>query len=218
MGLVAGEIANSVSHGVGLIGALVAAPFLVIGAARYRDAIFLASVILFLVSVIALYSSSTVFHALPHGPGKDALKVIENSAIFALIAGTYSPFCLGILRSGSGWLLFGVIWVLALTGIVLKSTDALNYTPLATTLYLGMGWMALLMLPGLRVSMPRSGLVWIVAGGLAYTGGVVFFVMDGAWFLNHMIWHLFVMLGTTCHWIAIHEYGCPPTASNPERN
>lgn len=211
MGLVAEEIANSASHGVGLIAALMAAPLLVIGAARWRDAIFLASVVLFLVSVIALYSSSTVLHALPHGPVKDAMKVIERSAIFALIAGTYTPFCLGILRSGSGWLLFGMIWILALAGIVLKSTDALNYTPLATTLYLVMGWMALLMLPGLLVSMPRSGLAWIAAGGLAYTSGVVFFIMDAAWFLNHMIWHLFVMLGTACHWIAIHGYGRPPS-------
>lgn len=213
----AGEIASSLSHGVGLAAALIAAPFLVSRAARCKDPVFVIGVVLFLASVIALYSSSTIFHALPQGRAKHAWKVIEHSAIFALIAGSYTPFCLGVLRRGPGWLLFGMIWMLALIGIVLKSTDALNDTPLSTMLYLGMGWMALLMLPGLLRSMPRAGIVWIVAGGLAYSSGVVFFVLDEAWFLNHMIWHLFVILGTACHWVAIYRYALPLPPANTER-
>lgn len=206
MGPVVEEIVNAMSHGAGLTAALIAAPFLIIHAARCQDSIFIGSVVLFQISVIALYFSSTIFHALPDGPEKHTLQLIEHSAIFALIAGTFTPFSLGALRGGSGWLVFCLIWALALTGILLKSLDALNHPPLSTALYVAMGWLALLILPGLLRSMPRQGIVWIVAGGLAYSVGVVFFVMDEALFLGHMIWHLFVILGTVCHWIAIYQY------------
>src|SRR3989338_1731583 len=138
------EIANSFSHGIGLVAALVGTPFLIVHAARHGDAGFIVGTSVFSVTMIFLYLASTLYHVLPMGRIKGVFRVIEHSAIFLLIAGTYTPFTLGVLRGAWGWTLFGVVWGLAVLGVTLKSVGGIQYPRLSTTLYVGMGWLALI--------------------------------------------------------------------------
>lgn len=200
------EIANSISHGTGLVAALVATPFLISHAVRGGDTGYIAGTSLFAASMVLLYLASTLYHSLPHGKPKRIFQVIEHSAIFVLIAGTYSPFTLGILRGGWGWTIFGLIWGLAIVGVVLKTLDRLFHPIASTGLYLLMGWLILIAINPLTSLVPASGLLWLGAGGLAYTIGVVFFAADSRIKYGHFIWHLFVMAGTTCHYFAVLWY------------
>ena len=204
------EIANSVSHGVGLILALAAIPFLLAAAARRGDAGTLVGTVLFSISVTLLYLASTLFHALPPGAGKGVFQVIEHAAIYVLIAGTYSPFTLGVLRGTVGWTLFALVWGVAVAGTVLKAVNGLAHPALSTALYLAMGWVAIGALPAVLTKVPRRGVLWLVAGGLAYSVGVIFFVLDDRLAYGHLVWHLFVILGTACHFAAVHGYAARP--------
>lgn len=197
------EIANSVSHGVGLVATLIATPFLIMHTVRHADAALVAGASLFAVTMMLLYLSSTLYHALPQGKAKHVFKIIEHSAIYLLIAGTYTPFTLGVLRGPWGWTLFGVIWGLAVMGVILKVFDKMHNPIISTSLYLLMGWLILIAVYPLYTRMPALGLLWLVAGGVAYTVGVFFFMMDSRLRYGHFIWHLFVMVGTACHYIAI---------------
>jgi len=132
--------------------------------------------------------------------------VLDHSAIYLLIAGTYTPFALGALRGPWGWTLFGLVWGLALLGVGLKASKRLNRPALSTGLYLTMGWIVVIAVKPLLELVPTGGLWWLVAGGLAYTGGVVFFVFDNRWRYSHFIWHLFVLAGTVCHFFAVFWY------------
>src|SRR4249920_3811287 len=138
------EIANSVSHGVGFLLALVATPFLVVAAARRGDSAAIVGASVFAATTAVLYLASTLYHALPRNKAKHVFRVIDHSAIFLLIAGTYTPFTLGVLRGTWGWTLFGLVWSLAILGIVLKSVGGIGYPRLSTALYVGMGWLALI--------------------------------------------------------------------------
>lgn len=200
------EIANSVSHGVGLAAALAAAPFLIAHAARRRDTGFIVGASVFAASTILLYLASTLFHALPVGEAKRVFQVLEHSAIFVLIAGTYTPFTLGVLRGRVGWTLLATVWSLAAGGVILKSVNGIAYPALSTGLYLLMGWVALAALPPIMARVPWRGLLWLVAGGVAYTVGVAFFVIDDVLPYGHLIWHLFVIAGTACHFVAVRSY------------
>lgn len=201
------EIANSVSHGIGLVAALVGTPFLIMRAAQYEDTGFIVGVSLFATTMILLYLASTLYHALPRGKGKRVFKIIEHSAIFLLIAGTYTPFSLGVLRGAWGWSLIGVIWSLAAIGVAMKASDKMHNPIISTSLYLLMGWLILVAIYPMYTRLPSSGLLWLVAGGVAYTIGVFFFATDSRLRYGHFIWHLFVMAGTTCHYFAVLWYG-----------
>jgi hemolysin III len=200
------EIANSISHGVGLGLALAGTPFLILYAARHESVEFLVAASVFCATGIFLYLASTIYHALPMGSTKQIFRTIEQSGIFLLIAGTYTPFTLGVLHGTLGWTLFGVIWSLAATGVMLKIIYKASHPNLFTALYLLMGWFIVIAIIPLLERMPSAGFIWLLAGGLSYTFGVVFFVLDSRLKYAHLVWHLFVIAGTVCHYFAILKY------------
>ena len=196
------ELANSISHGIGLVAALIGAPILLL-AAFQRDAAFFAGTIVFTLTMSMLYLGSTLYHAWPQTRAKSVLQVVDHSAIFLLIAGTYTPFTLGPLRGRWGSIMLGVVWTLAIFGVVMKTVrGTARHRRLAICLYLGMGWLALVVVRPLVLAVPFSALLWLVAGGIAYTAGVVFFLNERARY-NHFIWHLFVLAGSACHFAAV---------------
>jgi hemolysin III len=200
------EIANSISHGIGLAAALIGTPFLIKQAARHGDVGFVVGTSLFSATAIFLYLASTLYHALPVGKTKRVFRILEHSAIFLLIAGTYTPFTLGVLHGSWGWILLTTIWTLAAVGVVLKVFYGTSFPILSTALYLLMGWMVVIAADLLIARMPTPGLLWLIAGGLSYTLGVVFFALDSRLRYAHLIWHLFVLAGTTCHYFAVLWY------------
>jgi hemolysin III len=194
-----------VSHGVGLAAALAAAPFLVLAAARRDGWTGTVGASVFAGTVVLLYLASTLYHALPSHKTKHVFRAIDHSAIFLLIAGTYTPFTLGVLRGAWGWTLFSLVWSLAVLGVTLKAVGGIRYPRLSTTLYLGMGWLALIAIRPLWLRLPVSGWLWLVAGGLAYTVGVAFYAAERMRY-GHFVWHLFVLTGTVCHFFAVLWY------------
>ncbi len=202
------EVANSVSHGVGFVAAAVGAPFLlgsVAGSGRIMEVVAAA---VFVGTVLLAYLASTLYHAFPWPRAKAALRKLDHASIFLLIAGSYTPFTLGVLRGGWGWTLFGTIWTLALAGVLLKAFGGLRFPRLSLALYLGMGWLALVAIVPLVQSLPPAGLAWLVGGGVAYTAGVIFYAMDRFPYW-HFIWHLFVLAGTVCHFVAVAGWALP---------
>ncbi|MFH1816168.1 MAG: hemolysin III family protein [Pseudomonadota bacterium] len=200
------EIANSSSHAVGLLAALIGTPVLVVHAARQGDAAFIVGVIIFAATVLLLYLASTLYHALPAGKAKRVFRVLDHSSIFLLIAGTYAPFSLGVLRGAWGWTLFGLVWSIAVAGIVFKAVGKASHPVLSTGLYLLMGWLVVIAVDPMVTRVPLSGLLWLLAGGVFYTAGVVFHATDSRLQYGHFAWHLFVMAGTTCHYFAVLWY------------
>ncbi|HPG61852.1 MAG TPA: hemolysin III family protein [Casimicrobium sp.] len=199
------EIANSISHGVGLIAAIVAFPFVVMAAAARGSTSGIIAASIFATTMVLLYLSSTIFHALPEGRAKRVFQVLDHAAIFLLIAGTYTPFTLGVLRGVWGWTLFGIVWSVAAVGIVLKSIGGVRYNTISTWAYLAMGWVVVIAAERLWTLMPAWGLFWLFAGGLAYTLGAVFFLLERIRYF-HFAWHLFVVAGTACHVVAVVAY------------
>ena len=169
------ELANSLSHGLALVAALMGGPYLIVQAARRADAAFVVGTSLFCATIVVLYLASTLYHALPAGRAKRVFRVIDHSSIFLLIAGSYTPFTLGVLRGAWGWSLFGVVWGLALAGIVLKSVGKASHPIFSTGLYLLMGWLVVVAVDPLFAKVPAAGLLWLLAGGLFYTAGVAFY-------------------------------------------
>jgi hemolysin III len=200
------EIANSVSHGLGLALALFGTPFLLMATAKRADGLSIAAAAVFGVSMMLLYGASMMYHALPHNRAKRVFKVLDHSAIYLLIAGTYTPFMLGVMRGPWGWALLAMVWGLAILGVVLKSMNRMSHPYASTGLYLLMGWLVLVAIKPLVATLPPAGLWWLVAGGLAYTAGVIFYVGDSKWRYGHFVWHLFVLAGTVCHFVAVYGY------------
>jgi hemolysin III len=198
------EIANSISHGVGAIASLGGAAVLIVAAARKGDPLMDAGVSIFAASMVLLYLTSMIYHFLPQGRAKRLFLIFDHIAIFLLIAGTYTPFALGVLRGGLGWWFLGLIWLVGLFGIITKLIPKLRYSKLSLILYLIMGWLAVLVIRPLYQNLPFHGFLWLVAGGLAYTGGVIFYVAKPRY--SHFVWHLFTMAGTICHFFAILWY------------
>ena len=157
-------------------------------------------------SAILLYLASTLYHAIPQPRIKDILRLLDHAAIFLLIAGTYTPITLGVLHGGWGWTLFGLIWGLALAGLIFKALVGVRFPRLSTLLYVAMGWVVVIAIRPLWLHMAAGGLIWLAAGGLAYSLGVVFFVLDEKVRYGHFIWHLFVLAGTACHFFAVLFY------------
>jgi len=199
------EIANSVSHGIALLAAIVSVPFLITSARKLSTASFIGTLV-FAMTMVLLYLTSTVYHALPVGRAKSVFLKLDYGAIYLFIAGSYTPFALGALGGGWGWTLFGLVWSLALIGITLKAFDRLSHPWLSTGLYLAMGWLVVIAAVPLIERVPLPGILWLVAGGLAYTVGVVFFVLDSRFRYSHAVWHGFVAAGTGCHLFAVMGY------------
>ncbi|HEX7530181.1 MAG TPA: hemolysin III family protein [Pyrinomonadaceae bacterium] len=199
------EIANSISHGIGLVLAVIATPILVIAAVRYGSAWNMIGVSVFAASMVTLYFSSTLYHALTHGGAKRVFRMLDHSAIFLLIAGTYTPFTLGVLRGPWGWTLFGLVWSLAIIGLITKAVFGHRFPWLSVVLYLTMGWLIVIAAPQVMHRVPLAGLAWIIAGGIAYTGGVGFYAAHRVRYA-HFAWHLFVIVGTVCHFFAVLWY------------
>jgi len=199
------EIANSVSHGVGLLLALAAFPVLVTAAYRRGDAVEIAGAGVFATTVVLLYLTSTLFHAFPHSRAKRVFQVLDHSAIYLLIAGTYTPFTLGVLHGAWGWILFGLVWGMAVAGILLKAIGGIRYNTLSTMVYLAMGWLVLIAADKVWALVPAWGIFWLFAGGVAYTLGAVFFLAERIRYF-HFVWHLFVIAGTGCHFVAVFWY------------
>lgn len=200
------EVANSLSHGFGLLAALVSAPILIYATANRGSVAHIVGACVFSLTMALLYLSSTLYHAVPHSRAKRVLAKVDHCAIYLFIAGSYTPFALGVLNGAWGWSLFGAIWALAAFGLVMKISDRLSHPLLSTGLYLAMGWLVLVAAVPLLERVSVNGVMWLVAGGLAYTGGVVFFLTDSRVRFGHFIWHLFVMTGTACHYFAVLWY------------
>jgi len=196
------ELANALSHGVGLLLAVASLPILVHHAALNGGAADVAAASLFAGTAIVLYLVSTLYHALPAGKAKLWLNRLDHASIYLFIAGSYMPFLLGVLRGAWGWSLFGVVWGAAALGVTAKLLDRLKHPLWSTGLYVAMGWVALVAAAPLVERMSSAGLVWLVAGGLSYTAGAVVFLFDSKVRYAHFVWHLFVLGGSTCHFFA----------------
>lgn len=203
------EIANSISHGMALLAAVIAAPFLVMASVRNGDAIDIAAASVFAATMVLLYLTSMLYHALPAARlvrAKGIFQILDHGAIYLLIAGTYTPFTLGVLRGPWGWTLFGLVWAMALVGVAVKAMAGIRYPRVSTALYVAMGWIALIAIKPMLELIPNWGLFWLVAGGLFYTLGVGFFATDSRLRYGHFVWHLFVAAGTACHFVAVLGY------------
>jgi len=199
------EVANSISHGLGLLLAVVAVPILVLAAIKAGSAHFIVGVSVFGGTMVMLYLASTLYHSLTHDAAKRFFRLFDHSAIFLLIAGTYTPFALGVLRGPWGWSLLAIVWSLAIVGITLKIRKRTRHSRISIVLYVLMGWLAVVAIKPIVMLIPVPGIVLILAGGLAYTGGLAFFAAQRIRY-NHFIWHLFVIAGTTCHFFAVLWY------------
>jgi len=176
-----------------------------VGGALHQGAASVAGAVVFGVSAALLYFTSTLYHAIPASRAKRVLRVVDHGAIYVLIAGTYTPFTLGVLRGPWGWTLFGLIWGLAALGIVLKAMGGIRYPRLSLALYLAMGWLVVVAARPLWQLVPAWGLFWLAAGGVAYTAGVGFYAASRLPY-RHFVWHLFVLAGTACHAVAVLRY------------
>lgn len=199
------EIANSISHGLGVVAVIIAAPFLIIHAIHHGSVWEIVGTSIFIGCASLLYIGSTLYHAIPHPRARRVFHVLDHSGIFLLIAGTYTPFTLGVLRGPWGWTLFGTIWALAIGGIVLKSLGLLYHRTLSNLLYVGMGLLIMIAARPLWIQASPWVLVWLAAGGVAYIGGIGFFNAKHIRY-SHFVWHLFVIAGTALHIVAIIKY------------
>ena len=198
------ELANSISHGLGLVAIMIATPFLIVHAVDSGNTGYLVGSIVFATSMILLYLGSTLYHAIPHGKVKKGFQVIDHSMIFFLIAGTYTPFTLGVLDTGWGWTLFGITWGLAILGIGLKIVGgALSRPIFDNVLYLVMGWIIVIAIDPLMSNLSEMSLIWLVTGGISYSLGMVFYLTDHRLAYGHFFWHLFVLGGSVCHFFAV---------------
>jgi hemolysin III len=188
---------------VGFIAALIGAPILLLAAFQRGGTGFFIGTVVFAATMLWLYLGSTLYHAWPRTRAKSVLQVLDHSAIFLLIAGTYTPFALGPLRNRGGLTLLGLVWAFALFGVIMKLMRGPSRHPkLAMSLYLGMGWVIPIANHPLAFAIPFSAGIWLLAGGIAYTAGVLFFANERLRYA-HFIWHLFVLAGTSCHFAAV---------------
>lgn len=199
------EIANSVSHALGAVLAVIAAVALVDAAVERGSRSEIIGCTIFAVTMVFVYVTSTIYHGLPRNRAKRIFKVLDHSAIFLLIAGTYTPFTLGVMRGALGWSLLVTVWSLAVLGIAFTAASRLRYPTICTLIYVAMGWLMMIGIKPMWSHMSPSGLFWLGAGGLAYTGGIVFFAVDRFRF-GHLVWHLCVIAGTACHYVAVYRY------------
>ena len=202
------EIASALTHGLGAVAALAGGAVLITLAAIHGDGWQLGASIVFGVSLLLLYVASTLYHSIQHPVAKGRLKVFDHCAIYVLIAGTYTPFTLVTLQGSWGWTLFGLIWVLAAAGIVFQVFFVYRFKILATIAYVLMGWLAVFAVRPLLDALPAGGFAWLLAGGIVYTVGALFYLLKRLPY-NHAIWHFFVLGGSACHYVAVLLYVVP---------
>ena len=193
------ELANVLSHGLGLLLAIASLPVLVVFASRHGTTSNVIGASVFSATMILSYFASALFHALPPGRAKRFCNTLDHVAIYLFIAGSYTPFALGVLPGSWRWTVLGLVWALAFVGVVLKVTQRLNNLLLSTALYVALGWLVVIAAGPLMRGLSPAGLTWLIAGGLAYSVGVVFFLLDSRLRFGHFVWHLFVLTGSTCH-------------------
>lgn len=201
------ELANVATHGLGLVASIAAFPILVLLAARSGDVGVIVGVTIFAATLVGAYAASTVYHAVPPGPRKDLWKRLDQTAVYLLIAGTYTPFTLGALRGPWGWTLLATIWIAALIGIAVKVGLRIHAPTLETVTYLAMGWLVVVAIEPLVQRIGWAGLAWLLGGGVAYTIGTAFLVCQSRLRFGHCAWHVFVLGGSACHTIAVVNYG-----------
>jgi len=200
------ELANSLSHGVGFLLAIASLPLLLAFSTPAPGAMNIVAMCIFSATMMLLYGISTLYHALPAGRAKTWLNRCDHAAIYLFIAGSYTPFVLGVLRGGWGWSLFGVVWAMAVLGFTAKMFNRLRHPLWSTGLYIAMGWVAVIAAAPLIARVPGAGLALLVAGGLLYTAGAVVFLFDSRVRFAHFVWHLFVLGGSACHFVAVLRY------------
>jgi hemolysin III len=189
------------------VASLAALPLLIVLAARRGDAWAIVGASVFGASLVTVYATSTIYHSLKLGPSKELWRRLDHAAIYLLIAGTYTPFTLGALRGPWGWSLFGVVWGVAAVGIAAKVVFGPRLKMLSTVAYLMMGWLVIIAIRPLLVRVGWGGVGWLLAGGVAYSLGVIFYARDEKLRFGHSVWHLFVLGGSVCHAIAVAGYG-----------
>ena len=202
------EIAHAVTHGIGMLGSLVALVVLVVRAAAHGDARLVVGVSVFGASMLILYSASTLYHALTARRAKRVFELLDHGAIYLLIGGTYTPFLLVVIGGSWGWSMFGVVWGLAVLGIIYEVVLRRPWKWVSLASYLALGWLLVIVAKPLVAALPPGGLVLIAAGGAAYTGGAVFYAWRGFPY-HHAVWHLCVLIGTACHVLCVLRYVIP---------
>jgi hemolysin III len=202
------ELLNSLTHGVGLALSVAGAVVLLVLAALRGGPLHITTCAVYGGTLITLYSASTLYHSFRAPRVRKVFQVIDHCSIYLLIAGTYTPFTLVKLQGAWGWSLFAAVWAIAVLGIVFKAFFTGRMTALSTAAYIAMGWMAVLAIKPMLALIPTGGILWIAAGGVAYTLGVVFFACNRIPY-NHAIWHLFVIAGSVCHYVAVMRYVVP---------
>jgi hemolysin III len=199
------EIANSLTHGIGLVLAIIGLVVILIAATTRGDRWVIVACAIYGVTLVLLYLTSTLYHALALTHARNVFRRLDHAAIYLLIAGTYTPFALVSLRGPWGWSLFGISWGLAVLGITAKAVLGPRWPIVSTTVYILMGWLAVVAVGPMFRHVPGGGIAWLVAGGLLYTGGVVFYAWERLRYA-HAVWHLFVLGGSVCHYIAVVGY------------
>jgi hemolysin III len=205
------EIAHVATHALGIVASMVAIVWLLVAATSNGASAWRATGgVIFGASALLLFTTSVLYHGSTSPQLKPRLRLLDHSAIYVLIAGTYTPIALGVLGGTWGWTLFGVVWAIALLGIVAKTVLGFRFQVSSTVLYLAMGWIGVVLAKPLMASLTPHELTWIVAGGLAYTLGVPFYAWKGRPYM-HAVWHLFVLAGVTCHFVAVLSVMAPRT-------
>ncbi|QJX80495.1 PAQR family membrane homeostasis protein TrhA [Priestia megaterium] len=201
------EIANSISHGIGALLSIAALVLLIVYSSLYGTPWHIVSFTIFGSTMLLLYISSTLVHSLPQGKGKDIFEILDHSSIYFFIAGTYTPFLLIAVKGTLGWTLLGVVWGIAILGTVFKVFFVKKFLYTSTVLYILMGWMIVFAWNPLTDTIQREGIYYLVAGGITYTIGAAFYVWRARF--NHLIWHIFVIVGSVLHFFCIFLYVLP---------
>ena len=202
------EIANALTHGIGALLGVVALTLMVVMSVKYSDTARVISSVIYGSSLILLYLTSTLYHSIQSPRAKKLFQILDHCAIYILIAGTYTPFMLISLKGTWGYSLLITVWVLAIFGIVFKAIFHDRFAKVSLFTYLAMGWLCVLVGGEMITKVPTDGLLFLLAGGLAYTFGTIFFVLERIPF-NHAIWHMFVLGGSVCHFFAVYQYVLP---------
>lgn len=196
------EFFNTLSHGIGVLFSVIGLIVLIVTARQLGNTWHIVTFSVFGVTLILLYLASTLYHRCPEGKTKDLLKICDHSAIFLLIAGSYTPLTLLVLKGRTGWTLFAIVWIIAVAGIAFKVVFIKKFKILSTLLYIAMGWLVIFAIKPLYLSLSTESISFLVAGGLFYTVGTIFYSNKKIKY-NHAIWHLFVLAGSICHFFTI---------------
>ena len=197
------DMANYITHGIGIILCVIGLVFLILKAQAKGDKWHLVSFVIFGISLLLLYTSSTLYHINPWNRAKQCLRKMDHSAIYLLIAGTYTPFLLTSLRGTIGWIMFVIIWVFAIVGIIFKLATQIRSKWVSAVIYLIMGWLAVFIAPTMINNLPAASLIFLAAGGLSYSLGVIFYIWKKLPY-HHAVWHLFVLGGSICHYFSVY--------------